>query len=69
MPWKGSWSEVDEEKNQKHEFLGAGRQTTTTAVRVGGEIVPSEDVSLQGDPLAIASGHLPRRLKTWRSVY
>jgi hypothetical protein len=39
---------------------------TATAVRPGGEIVPSEDVSLQGDPAAIASTHLPSLLKTCR---
>jgi hypothetical protein len=38
---------------------------TTIAVRPGGEIVPSEDVSLYGEPAAIVSEHLPSRLKIW----
>jgi hypothetical protein len=36
---------------------------TATGVRPGGEIVPSEDDSLQGDPVALASGHFPSLLK------
>jgi hypothetical protein len=41
---------------------------TTIAVRPGGEIVPSEDVSLYGEPAAIVSEHLPSRLKIWSSL-